>query len=158
MHGIISKILFSVLVVYSFSSCTKEDFEVQTPVSQINSNQTVLKPNVNSKSKIVIFTCDLARKSHNCIDGFGICNFEWFPDAPWKQKMSGTINSETNEMTIFDPIFYDNGQDIFYVDEDISLPLELAKEFGFQKILVKAGQYQKNFNENQSVTLDVILD
>lgn len=137
-------------------SCEKQEISVPT------TNQTVTLNNQDDssshlKSKIVIFTCDLARKSHDCIDGFGICNFEWFPDAPWKQKMSGTINAETNQMTIFDESFINNGENILYIDEDIKLPNNLASEFGYSEIVVKAGQYHKNYNNDQSITLSVNL-
>ena len=152
MKNLIFGGLLLCLVGFCYVSCNKTDF-----VSENHSNvgeKEFTKPNTsNSINKangpIVILRCDQRRKKFDCNSGWGICNCEWFPDAPWNQ-ISTQIDSGDSTMTMESSSFRRNGFDTLTIDGDFDLPKDFATSSGYKSVVIGKGKYVK---QNDSVVV-----
>ncbi len=146
--------LFLAICMAISNGCQKDSNISKQNLDSSDFSHTKPKPVIGSKD-LVIVRCDQRRKRYGCDSGWGICNCEWFPDAPWK-TMQSTLNPTSNEMTLICDDWANNGESILYVDEDIILPQSVANEHGYSSIKIKEGEYTKV--SSTSVTVNVVLN
>lgn len=148
--------LLLTLVGISYVSCSKTDLLVdnQNDQDRTESNKPVNSASMNKADGIVILRCDQRRKKFDCLDGWGLCNCEWFPDAPWKDIQT-QIDDQNNTMTMVSESFRDNGFDTLTIDEDFTLPTDFALESGYNSVIIKEGQYAKDRNSEVIVNVDL---
>lgn len=103
---------------------------------------------------IVIVRCTPHRNKYNCEDGWGLCDCQWFPDAPWQEQITTNVISETT-MRLSSPSFVDNGENILYVDNNLALPKEVAEKNNCKEIVILKGEYFKQ--NDQSVIVNIQL-
>lgn len=136
---IFSFLTIAILIVVVFS-CKKE--------IMINKLSPITKfPPVVSNTKIgpggiVIVRCTPHRKKYDCMDGWGLCNCQFLPDAPWNSVVQTDVITDTT-MSLVSESFVNNGQNILYVDSDLILPKEVATENNCKTVTILEGEYQK---------------
>lgn len=135
-----------------FVACKKEVNDLKNqPISKTEKVQDFEKAD-----PIVIVRCTPHRKKYDCMDGWGLCNCVWFPDAPRYDRISTTVIS-SGTMRLSSPSFADNGENIFYIDEDFSLPDEAARALMYSSITILKGDYIRESEESVVVNVKLII-
>ena len=156
------KVIFGALALgLVLSACNKE--EVFEPTEDSTFTQIIKEENetiqndetIQNKEPIVIIRCTTHRNKYDCESGWGLCDCEFLPDAPWKAKIATDLNEEENKMNLSSESWIENGESVLYVDVDIHLSETDANLYGYKEIIIKAGNYSKNIDS--SVDVDVML-
>ena len=138
---------FLALVGIGFVSCEKEEtVQVQNFTNTIEQTRA---------QDIVIIECTPHRNSKECENGWGLCDCEFLPNAPWKTAINTDLDELNNEMTLESHSFVNNGYDTLFVELNLDIDSIWAQAYGYSKITILSGAYLKN--SNQSVTVDVQL-
>ena len=134
-------------------SCSKEELIENSTVQKVAAEE----PNVIEKAGpgIVIIRCVPHRNKFNCELKWGLCDCEWFPDVPRKLSIRTELDVQSRTMVLRSQKFVNNGENTLYVDQDLPISKPGAEKHGYDEIIIKAGEYQKN--NDSSVTVDVIL-
>lgn len=161
--------LFLAIVGLMFVGCQKDNTLIEKErTNQLDSgdnseySQKAIKPGFS----IVIVRCVPHRNKYGCMDGWGLCKCEWFPDFINPnvgdpdhnrdlEEMEMIIDANDSKMTITSASFIDNGFDTLTIDNEIKMPNNYSEKLGFESVTINAGKYIRS--NNKSVIVDVEL-
>lgn len=145
----LKRLLLSSAILIAIISCEK-DVEIEN-----NANNAQSFTNNRSQDPIVIIECTPHRNSKDCQEGWGLCDCEFLPNAPWKTAINTDLDEQNNKMILQSQSFQNNGHDTLYVDTNLDIDSSDAQSYGYSRITILSGAYAKN--SNHSVTVDVQL-
>ena len=143
-----------IISIVGFSKDSTDDILANEKHTSISGAETFNKD-------IVIVRCDLYRPKFDCINGRGLCNCEWFPNANKSEELNSAginlkFNSKNNTMLLVSKDFNKLDSKPFHIDEDIVIPESTANELGHESIVIKSGVYNlSNFEGNKALKTSV---
>ena len=144
---ILSALALSVIVMFS---CQKEETRIE--------NQSNYE-NIEKVGTIVIIECTTHRNKYDCASGWGLCDCEFLPNAPWKSRINTNLNDNDKTMVLDSDSFVDNGEQTLYVDENISLKqcgYNTEELYGYTDVIILKGNYTKNINQSVTVNVETV--
>lgn len=161
--------LISAIISIVAFSCQKDNtlIEKEKTIQLNNTNDSVYSQKASEPSpRLVIIRCATHRNKYDCMDGWGLCDCEWFPDFinpdvgdpehnPKMEELEMMIDADDYKMTITSASFIDNGFDTLIIDNKIEMPNNYSEKLGFESVTINAGKYIRS--NNKSVIVDVEL-
>jgi hypothetical protein len=145
------KLLIPALFI-SLVSCQKEE------LLERNESQTTTNNNLDSRyyDEFTIYVMDSRYSRGTCSTGPGVCFKDSFGHI-WDYNLFnlvsnpdvGPVGVTLAENQISLTFFRSLEEDVFIIEEDVTVNASLSRAFGKREIILKAGKYEVNYDENK---------
>ena len=140
------------VAIVTLSSCDKNSETLTEQAPDYKFLSTFEHSETSKKSWWVIADFDLGRESQDCISGFGVCNWDWFPG--WDKVNHPPTNGHIQVPLLWDDTLQKHyveflidpasspAQSIFYLDNDLTNTIKIDKDS--ETIIFPKGKYLFN--------------